>query len=196
MHSEEWVPSSWLGRQNFDSFSVETNTALTSVLTSKARDEIVKSLSTLMLVHTMHPTSDDYDTMQQAHQETLHTQGSHWKWLCKCYAWNSKICVSHLDQRKSELKSPQLPKIDTTESAAAVPSASDEAAYDKASPNIYDSQKWRLMSLMEETAEVRRQWITNECPPVNGNTTNCKLISCLVRANYCYNYCDYAHLWA
>ena len=55
----------WAGKISIPSrFSVETNTALTSgVLTSKARDEIVKSLSTLMLVHTMHPTSDDYNTV-------------------------------------------------------------------------------------------------------------------------------------
>ena len=63
-------------------------------------------------------------------------------------------------------------KVDTTESTVSTPSASDEAAYDrhvKHLQKVYDSQKWsvpRLTSLMEETAVVRRQWITNECPPV------------------------------
>ena len=55
----------WAGKLAIPSrFSVETNTALTSgVLTRKARDEIVNSLSTLILVHTMHPTADDYNTV-------------------------------------------------------------------------------------------------------------------------------------
>lgn len=45
-------------------FSKETNTSLASgVITRKARDEIVNSLSTLMLIHTMHPSSDDYNTV-------------------------------------------------------------------------------------------------------------------------------------
>ena len=65
---------------------------------------------------------------------------------------------------------PKRMKVDTADST--VPSASDEAAYDrhvKHLQKIYDSQKWsvsRLMSLMEETAVVRRQWITSECPSV------------------------------
>ena len=43
-------------------FSVGTSAALKSgVPTRKARDEIVNSLSTLILVHTIRPTSDDYN---------------------------------------------------------------------------------------------------------------------------------------
>ena len=45
-------------------FSRETTAALDSGrITRKARDEIVNSLSTLVLVHTMHPTSDDYNVV-------------------------------------------------------------------------------------------------------------------------------------
>ena len=33
------------------------------VLTSKARDEIVKSLSTLMMLHTMTPSTDEYNVL-------------------------------------------------------------------------------------------------------------------------------------
>ena len=45
-------------------FSVVTNEALKSgVLTPKARDEIVHSLATLMMVHTIRPTPDDYNTV-------------------------------------------------------------------------------------------------------------------------------------
>ena len=45
-------------------FSVDTMTVLKEgVLTSKARDEIITSLSTLIMVHTMRPTPDDYTTV-------------------------------------------------------------------------------------------------------------------------------------
>lgn len=45
-------------------FSRETTNAIDSGrITRKARDEIVNSLSTLVLVHTMHPTSDDYNVL-------------------------------------------------------------------------------------------------------------------------------------
>ena len=45
-------------------FSAETSAALQSgVLFQKARDEIVNSLSTLILVHNIRPTSDDYNTV-------------------------------------------------------------------------------------------------------------------------------------
>jgi len=45
-------------------FSVVTNEALKSgILMPKARDEIVASLSTLMMVHTIRPTSNDYNTV-------------------------------------------------------------------------------------------------------------------------------------
>ena len=33
------------------------------MLSQKARDEIVNSLSTLILVHTIRPTSEDYNTV-------------------------------------------------------------------------------------------------------------------------------------
>lgn len=42
-------------------FSAETTTAIkTGVLKKKHRDEIISSLSTLMLVHTSRPTPEDY----------------------------------------------------------------------------------------------------------------------------------------
>ena len=45
-------------------FSSNTMTAMKEgVLTSKARDEIMTSLSTLIMVHTMRPTPDDYTTV-------------------------------------------------------------------------------------------------------------------------------------
>ena len=59
-----------------------------------------------------------------------------------------------------------------TKECAVKPSASDEAAYDKHVKHLqksYFSQKWSvasMISLLEETAVQRRQWIMNECPPV------------------------------
>ena len=45
-------------------FSVVTNEAMKSgVLTPKVRDEIVQSMSTLIMVHTIRPTSNDYNTV-------------------------------------------------------------------------------------------------------------------------------------
>ena len=45
-------------------FSIETMKALASgVPTGKARDEVVKALSTLILVYTIRPTSNDYNTI-------------------------------------------------------------------------------------------------------------------------------------
>ena len=45
-------------------FSAETTTAMkTGILKRRHRDEIINSLSTLMLVHTSHPTPDDYTTV-------------------------------------------------------------------------------------------------------------------------------------
>ena len=44
-------------------FSVVTNEAMKSgVLTPKAWDEIVNSMATLIMVHTIWPTSNDYNT--------------------------------------------------------------------------------------------------------------------------------------
>lgn len=45
-------------------FSVVTNEAMKSgVLTPRARDEIVNSMATLMMVHTIRPTPNDYNTV-------------------------------------------------------------------------------------------------------------------------------------
>lgn len=45
-------------------FSIVTNEAMKSgVLTPRARDEIVNYMATLMMVHTIRPTSNDYNTV-------------------------------------------------------------------------------------------------------------------------------------
>ena len=45
-------------------FSAETSTAIKiGILKRKHRDKIINSLSTLMLVHTSHPTPDDFTTV-------------------------------------------------------------------------------------------------------------------------------------
>ena len=47
-------------------FSAETTSALKNkVPTQKARDEIINALATLILVHTLRPTSDDYNMVCQ-----------------------------------------------------------------------------------------------------------------------------------
>ena len=47
-------------------FSAETTSALKNkVTTQKARDEIINALAALILVHTLHPTSDDYNMVCQ-----------------------------------------------------------------------------------------------------------------------------------
>jgi len=45
-------------------FSLVTNEAIKSgALTPRARDEIIHSLTTLIMVHTINPISDDYNTV-------------------------------------------------------------------------------------------------------------------------------------
>ena len=45
-------------------FSTETTAAIKSgKLNNKARDEVINSLATLMMVHTIKPTSSDYNTV-------------------------------------------------------------------------------------------------------------------------------------
>ena len=45
-------------------FSVETTSTMKSgVLTAKARDEIVHSLATLIMVHKVYPSPSDYNTV-------------------------------------------------------------------------------------------------------------------------------------
>ena len=45
-------------------FSAETTSAIkTGILSKRARDEIIQSLSTLMLVHTSKPSPDDYSVV-------------------------------------------------------------------------------------------------------------------------------------
>ena len=45
-------------------FSTATNKAIkTGMLSSKAQDEIIHSLSTLIMVHTVKPSPDDYNTV-------------------------------------------------------------------------------------------------------------------------------------
>ena len=47
-------------------FSAETTSALKNkVPTQKARNEIINALATLILVHTLRPTSDDYNMVCQ-----------------------------------------------------------------------------------------------------------------------------------
>jgi len=45
-------------------FSTETTTAIKSgKLNNKVRDEVINSLATLMMVNTINPTSNDYNTV-------------------------------------------------------------------------------------------------------------------------------------
>ena len=55
----------WAGKLNMPKrFSTETMTAIKSgILNNRVRDEIVNSLSTLMMVHTVKPTPEEYNTV-------------------------------------------------------------------------------------------------------------------------------------
>lgn len=62
---EEESDPDWATKLSIPSqFSVETMSSIKSgVPTRKARDEVINSLATLIMVHTMRPTSNDYNTV-------------------------------------------------------------------------------------------------------------------------------------
>ena len=72
-------------------FSAETMKILKNgVPTQKARDEIVSALSTLILVHTTRPDSDDYNTvcrrLVEKHPSLRDASGS--GYVCACALYN------------------------------------------------------------------------------------------------------------
>ena len=64
-------------------FSVATTSTMKSgVLTAKARDRIVHSLATLIVVHTAYPSPSDYKTVLSKLVKKHPVLKDCWKWIC------------------------------------------------------------------------------------------------------------------
>jgi hypothetical protein len=160
-------------------FSMETSTAIeTGLLKRKHRDEIVNSLSTLMLVHTSHPTPEDYTTICRRLvgkypnlKDKVDSGYSSWRMKLRKKFKNLRrpsrsikagITLSPPTKKSKAMDNDKISSI----------SSDDLNTYERNIEFIqrsFYSKKWSVSSmivLLGETAKHRREWITSNSPAV------------------------------
>jgi hypothetical protein len=160
-------------------FSTPTTKAIeTGVLTKSARVEIVHSVATLMLMHTSRPTPHDLDTVSRRlivkHPKLRDTvDKGYGSWRSKLRTKFKNLRRPNRAQKAGIIVPPPSKRAKIPSPTPASPSASDTAEYDRHVSFLqrsFMSKKWSLASMLtvlEETAELRRTWIREENPSVS-----------------------------
>jgi hypothetical protein len=155
-----------------------------SILLPASRNEIVDSLSTIIMLETKHPSANQLEKVALRLISVYPTIADKLPGGCPYASWKKKLQNKFKNLNRPERRR-QLGFINETDethqptkkiklvddvSAMTTPSQEEEYQRNKLKlKQLYDSNKWSLTgmkSLMSETFEIRRQWICTENPTV------------------------------